>query len=133
MSHKKVDQIRQPHGLAIDLSFDASGNSISVNTQLLEACHPCNAGGHDYPCPLGYAEILGTGFDANTATACPIQGSAATSWLVTSAPIENPGSEIVLLFTTWHAGDAILDSTVLIDNFRFPLEPDQVDTTRVSP
>ena len=56
---------------------------------------------------------------------------AATSWLVTTAPIEAPGGEITLHFTVWDSGDGALDSTVLIDNFRFDLGEGNVGTTPI--
>ena len=115
----------QPDG---NISFDAQGNNISVNAGFLQACNPCNTGGKNFDCSLGYGEILGTGFESNSAGTCPIQGSASTSWLVTTAPIESPGSDITLHFTIWDSGDGVLDSTVIIDNFRFALTEGQVGT-----
>lgn len=114
-----------------NISFDSMGNTISVNAGFLQACQPCMTGMKDFDCPLGYSELLGTGFDTNTGGVCPIQGSAGTSWLVTTAPIENPGSEITLQFAVWDSGDGVLDSTVLIDNFRFELEGGEVGTIPV--
>jgi hypothetical protein len=114
-----------------NISFDEQGNTISVNAGFLAACQPCNAGGKQFDCPLGYGEILGTGFDSNMGFTCMIQGSAATSWLVTTAPIEVPGTEVTLLFAIWDSGDGILDSTVLIDNFKFELTEGEVGTVPV--
>jgi hypothetical protein len=115
-----------------NISFDADGNTISVNAGFLQVCEPCSTGGKTFNCPLGYGDILGTGFDTNTFTLnCDIQGSAATSWLVTTAPIEAPGEEITLHFAIWDSGDGSLDSTTLIDNFRFQLTEGQVGTVPV--
>jgi hypothetical protein len=114
-----------------NISFDNLGNTISVNAGFLDACQPCQTSSGYFACSLGYGEILGTGFDSNSAWDCPIQGSGATSWLVTSAPIENPGSEITLDFAIWDSGDGILDSTVIIDNFRFELTDVEVGTSPV--
>lgn len=112
-----------------NISFDEDGNTISVNAGFLQACNACNTGGKNFTCPLGYGEILGTGFDSNTFTLnCPNAGSAATSWLTTTAPVEAPGEDIELLFAIWDSGDGVLDSTVLIDNFRFELEEGAVGT-----
>lgn len=121
-----------PSGLTDgNVSFDDQGNTISVNAGFLEACNPCNTPQKSFACALGYGEILGTGFDSNMASTCPIQGSAATSWLVTTAPVEAPGSEVTIHFTVWDSGDGILDSTVLIDNFRFSLDEGAVGTIPV--
>ncbi len=112
-----------------NISFDEQGNTISVNAGFLQACQPCNTGGKNFTCPLGYGEILGTGFDSNSFTLnCGIQGSAGTSWLTTTAPVENPGENIELFFAIWDSGDGVLDSTVLIDNFRFELTEGEVGT-----
>ncbi len=122
----------QPSGLVDgNISFDGQGNTISVNAGFLDACQPCNAGGKNFACALGYGEITGTGFDSNLAFTCAIQGSAATSWLVTTAPVESPGSDITLHFAIWDSGDGVLDSTVLIDNFKFDPEEGDVGTIPV--
>jgi hypothetical protein len=114
-----------------NISFDAQGNNISVNAGFLQVCTASNAGGKNFPCPLGYSEINGTGFDSNIMNMMFIPGSAATSWLVTTAPIEAPGSEITLHFAIWDSGDGVLDSTVLVDNFRFDLEEGVVGTVPI--
>jgi hypothetical protein len=118
-----------PQGLTDgNISFDDQGNNISVNAGFLQACNACNAGGKNFACALGYGEIAGTGFESNTAFTCPIQGSASTSWLVTTAPVEDPGGDITLHFAVWDSGDGVLDSTTLIDNFRFELGDGEVGT-----
>jgi len=99
-----------------NISFDTLGNTISVNAGFLQVCTPQQAGGKPYDCPAGPGALAGTGFDEQ-----PNGGSAATDWLVTTAPIEAPGSDITLRFATWDSTDGVLDSTVLIDNFRFEL------------
>ncbi len=114
-----------------NISFDSDGNTISVNAGFMNACYASMAGGKNFTCPLGYGEIVGTGFDDNIPFSQPIpQGSAATSWLETTAPV-TPGSEITLLFSTWDSGDGVLDSTALIDNFRFDIDETSTGTTPV--
>ncbi len=108
-----------------NISFDAQNNLISVNAGFLEVCNPQMAGGKNFACALGPGELIGTGYDEQ------IGGSAATSWLQTTAPIENPGQNIELMFAIWDSGDGILDSTILIDNFRFELEEGAVGTIPV--
>lgn len=92
-----------------NISFDPDGNTISVNAGFLDVCSPQVAGGKNFVCSQGTGALSGTGFE----------GAAATGWLETKAPIEAPGSEITLLFAIWDSGDSVLDSTVLIDNFKF--------------
>jgi hypothetical protein len=119
-----------PEGLMDgNISFDEQGNNISVNAGFLQVCNACSVNGKTFDCPLGYGEIAGTGFETNTNTdECGIQGSAATSWLVTTAPIDNPGEEITLHFAVWDSADGWLDSTVLIDNLSFEVEEGEVGT-----
>jgi len=95
-----------------NISFDAQGNTISVNAGFLQVCTPQTAGGKVFDCPLGPGELTGTNFESH----------AATSWLQTSAPVEAPGTDITLDFLIWDSGDTAYDSTTLIDNFRFELD-----------
>ena len=100
-----------------NISFDSQGNLISVNAGFLQVCHPQTAGGKSFACPLGPTQLGGTGFDLDP-FGDPSDNSAATGWLATSAPVV-PGSTIKLRFAVWDSGDPYLDSTVLIDNFKW--------------
>lgn len=110
-----------------NISFDAMGNPISVNNAFVSVCGclggpPCQAGGKTFTCPAGNAELLNTGFQEMIGPFA--QDHAATSWLTTSAPA-TPGSTITLLFGIYDSGDGVLDSTTLVDNFRWlPVPPD---------
>jgi len=95
-----------------NISFDQDNNPISVNNSMLRACSAQSAGGKNFTCPLGTALLQGTGFE----------GHAATGWLQTISPVE-PGTTVKLRFAIWDSGDQILDSTVLVDNFAFSVEP----------
>jgi hypothetical protein len=99
-----------------NISFDSQGNPVSVNNAFMEACDPAigagNPGGKFFPCTLGISILDGTGFDIS---------HAATGWLETSSGIE-PGSEMIIRFAAWDAGDHILDSTALVDNFKWSAE-----------
>jgi hypothetical protein len=108
-----------------NISFDQLGNPVSVNNAFLSVCGcfggpPCNAGGKTFDCAGGTDELMGTGFE----------GHAGTGWLTTKAPVE-PGSTISIRFAIWDSGDGILDSTVLIDNFRWVAEPPEVSTNPI--
>ncbi|APR85402.1 Cell division protein FtsH [Minicystis rosea] len=98
-----------------NISFDSQGNLVSVNAGFLQVCHPTQAGGKNFTCPLGAGQLQGTGFDQDL-FGDTTDNSAATGWLQTTAPVE-PGSTIKLRFATWDSGDGVLDSTVLLDNF----------------
>ena len=121
-----------PSGLVDgNISFDPNDNLISVNAAFLDQCNPSNAGGLSFPCSQGYSAIVGTGFDSNESFQYGIQGSGATGWLETKAPIEAPGSEITLHFAVWDSGDGILDSTTLLDNFKFEADATVTGTTQI--
>jgi len=112
-----------------NISLDQDSNPISVNNSFLQVCKAQNAppkiGPWDttpqkyFPCPLGTDLLGGTGFEDH----------AATGWLQTIAPVQ-PGSEITLRWAIWDSGDEALDSTVLVDNFTFSVEPAQGASTK---
>jgi hypothetical protein len=91
-----------------NISFDQDQSPISVNNSLLRVCTAQTAGGNKFTCPLGPSLLTNTGFADH----------GATGWLKNQAPVA-PGSEIILRFAIWDAGDHVLDSTVLIDNFQW--------------
>ena len=110
-----------------NVSFDSAGNPVSVNNVLVRVCDcaagpPCDAPPMapivSFDCPLGNAELLGTGFENH----------ASTSWLVTAAPVGG-GDVVTLRWVIYDSGDGLLDSTVVIDNFRWLGEaPDDPET-----
>jgi len=108
-----------------NISFDPQGNTIGVNCSFLDVCFAQQAGGKSFTCSEGTAGLTGTGYDEQ------VNGSAATGWLTTSAPVETPGADITLRFAVWDSGDGLLDSTVLIDNFRFDLADASLGTAPV--
>ncbi|MBX3259931.1 MAG: choice-of-anchor L domain-containing protein [Labilithrix sp.] len=105
-----------------NIAFDQDTNPISVNNSLLQVCESGTHKGKFFPCPLGTDTLSGTGFE----------GAAATGWLTTSAPV-TPGTEITIRFAIWDSGDGRLDSTTLIDDFRFSVEGADSTQTKPSP
>jgi hypothetical protein len=100
-----------------NISFDQLGNPVSVNNAFVQVCGcangpPCSAGGKMFDCLQGAGELNGTGFE----------GHAATSWLTTSAPV-TPGETITIRWGTYDSGDGVLDSTTVIDNWKWIAEP----------
>jgi hypothetical protein len=96
-----------------NVAFDSLGNPININNDLLEVCGctggpPCTAGGKSFTCSLGTTDLAGTGFEDH----------AATGWLTTRVPVTG-GSEITIRFAAYDSGDGVLDSTVLLDNWRW--------------
>lgn len=106
-----------------NISFDSQGNTLSVNAGFLQVCQPQTAGGKVFDCPLGTSQLQGTGFEP----------SAATGWLQTTAPIEDPGGTITLQFSIWDSGDGVLDSTILLDNFGFEAVETPTETQPLPP
>jgi len=66
-------------------------------------------------CTLGPGELAGTGLYESSK-------EGGTGWLVTKGNVV-PGEEITVRFAIWDTRDNVLDSMVLIDNFRwYPVE-----------
>lgn len=109
-----------------NVSFDAMGNRVSINVGFFNVCSStlastCNFASNSAACTtavngcMSEMDILGTGFEADAAS------GGGTGWLTTTAPVV-PGEKIRLTFMIFDEGDHSLDSTVLIDNFRWELE-----------
>jgi hypothetical protein len=115
-----------------NISYDSKGNTISVNAGFLQVCHPQSASnGAFFDCPLGPDQLIGTGFDLDFFNQ-PTDNSAGTAWLQTTAPLAAPGQQITLDFAIWDSGDGVLDSTVLLDNFKFGLDDTPTETTPIT-
>ena len=112
-----------------NISFDALQNPVSVNNGFFDRCTPgatlgCGSEALGVSkCPSGPGELAGTGFGIVGATCgaeAPATLGGATGWLFSQAPIQG-GESFTLDFMLWDVGDGVLDSTVLIDNFRWAL------------
>ncbi len=106
-----------------NISFDPMGNAISVNSAFVAVCAcpggpPCIVGGKNFSCALGNSELVGTGFQEVPPPPLQITDHAATGWLTTTAPVE-PGTTITLRLGIYDSGDGGLDSTTLLDKFRW--------------
>lgn len=78
------------------------GNPVTVNTSFLQVCSGC---------ALGSSELGGTGFGS-------WNDAGATSWLRTTVPLY-PGSIFTVQFLIYDVGAYDVDSTTLVDNFRW--------------
>jgi hypothetical protein len=118
-----------------NVSFDSQNNPVSVNLAFFDVCNSCepwaaNCFGSCPPvptpcCPSGGTELIGTGFDGSW-----FNEGGGTDWLVTTSPIA-AGATFTVRFAIWDTGDSALDSTVLIDNFRWSGQPGDVGTVEV--
>ncbi len=116
-----------------NISFDAMGNTVSVNNGFFDRCTPnaktaCNGGPFGgsitAACAGGESELGGTGFEDKgvycglnliTGTGPTTTGGGATGWLTSKAPV-TPGELITIEFMIWDTGDTAFDSSVLIDH-----------------
>lgn len=125
-----------------NIAFDSKNNPIGVNSGLFRVCKPgtwgigdnggLGGGGttaqREFACEEGPDLLKGTGVEKDKPNGDP--GGGGTGWLTTSAPV-TPGSEITLLFAVWDSADGALDSTVMLDNFKFSIEDS--GTTQTAP
>jgi len=92
-----------------NVSFDSMGNRVSINVGFFDVC----ATSLDPGC-VGDADLVGTGYEGSE--------GGGTGWLTTTAPV-TPGEKITLGFSVHDEGDHDYDSAVLIDNFRWEVDP----------
>jgi hypothetical protein len=121
-----------------NIAFDKMGNPVSVNNAFIEVCgcegnppSSCFAGGKEFECPLGDFELIGTGFGFDSCAYC--QDHGGTGWLRTNAPVENKGQAITLRLAVYDSGDGVLDTTTIIDNWRWIASPGVTVGTDVIP
>jgi hypothetical protein len=89
-------------GVDGNIAVDLQGNPVSINLGYFDVCDDCSR---------GTVQMEGTGFNE-------WNDAGGTSWLTSTVPIQ-PGLEFTLHLMIWDAGDQILDSTVLLDRFRW--------------
>lgn len=104
-----------------NISFDSKKNPVSVNNGFFEVCSKKGC----YTCPSGTASLAGTGMQIASSSGGVTGG--ATTWLTTDAPIV-PGETMQLELMIFDVTDNILDSLVLLDNFRWNLTSSAVGT-----
>lgn len=138
-----LESSKSPGGAA-NISFDSQNNPVSVNLGFFDRCDPgvttgCAKFG-DPPtsnpkqadCPGGPGELDGTGFgmrDEYGYCERDSLGGGATGWLTTEAPIA-PGETFTLQLILADTGDPILDSSILLDNFRWKESETTTGTSR---
>ena len=101
-----------------NISFDTKGNPINVNSDFFQVCTPGTSPGGviKYSCPLGRGELAGTGYEGGDT-----KQHGATSWLQTRANVI-PGEEIEISFMIWNTSDHILQSSIVLDNWKWSAE-----------
>lgn len=118
-------------------------NPIGVNSGLLSICQSTDrAARDDIMCTQDAARLKlleKSGYAAGESTCAASMsggkkdlGGASTDWLHTEVGVAG-GKTVRLRFLLWDSGDPLLDSTVLLDNFRFlTTEPTTIATTPVT-
>ena len=92
-----------------NVSFDDMGHPISLNAGFLDYKDAPNP--FDCPAPCQAPELQGTA----------MEGHAGTRWLTTTAGV-TPGEEIELVLGVFDLSDTILDTVILLDNFKWACE-----------
>ncbi|HEX5658119.1 MAG TPA: choice-of-anchor L domain-containing protein [Polyangiales bacterium] len=119
-----------------NILFDSEGDAIGVNSALLSVCERAEPQrvARDIVCSQGDALLKDTGYGAEESSCGAGNGrdlgGASTGWLRTEMPIR-PGRTFTLRFVLWDSGDATLDSTVLLDNFRWLNTPPSGNTAPI--
>src|SRR5262249_50750328 len=124
-----------------NMSLDKNNNPVSVNNNFFDRCTPgvttqCAGGGGLFApksvCAGGPGELAGTGFGitgswpdptpSDTSADCgkgeQSTSGGSTGWLTSQAPVQS-GEQFTLELMVFDSGDGILDSSVLLDNFRW--------------
>jgi hypothetical protein len=118
-----------------NVAFDSKHTPIRINNTFFSICDPhAGAPQTSVSCTQPASVLRGTGFaddcsDPNggfyppgdQGTGGQQSNGGSTGWLTTTVPV-TPGETITLTFSIFDKGDPILDSTVVIDNFRFGLQ-----------
>jgi hypothetical protein len=103
-------------GLPADKDIAATSafsKPMDVNNPQLSIC--TGNGLNCFPCSMGAVPLLGTGMQLNNT-------GAGTPWTTVVATVV-PGETITLELMVFDVGDGILDSLVLLDNFRWVIAP----------
>jgi hypothetical protein len=122
------------NGAGDNVSFDSKGKPVSVNNGFFDRCVPgiqlaCGTASETKStCPAGTSELEGTGFaiqEEFTIAGCQdgpqtATKGGATGWLSSTARIA-PEETFTVDFIIGDTHDSILDSSILLDNFRWVL------------
>jgi hypothetical protein len=112
-----------------NISFDDKGQPVSINNGFFDICVTASGGtganAFTNTCTKPISMLNKTGYEEMRMSAGTSQfpnttkvAGGATGWLNTTAPVK-PGETITLRFLVLDEGDATLDSSVLIDNFKW--------------
>ena len=108
-----------------NVAYDANGEFLGVNVAFWTIC----ANSEKYMgCTTDPSTMNGPGYGKSD-----LGGPhGATDWVTTTVPV-TPGETFTLRLAIWDESDSILDSSILIDDFRWDIEPTDQETTVVDP
>ncbi len=112
-------------GQRANVSFDNQQNEITVNAGFFET--PPNwtvsiAGTGYEPADTVFMCGIGSVPGCTPPNPCPNYRGSMTGWLRTTSPL-TPGETVTITFSIHDEGDNVLDSAVVIDNFRWQTVP----------
>ncbi|MBK9261130.1 MAG: choice-of-anchor L domain-containing protein [Polyangiaceae bacterium] len=113
-----MDPKNQPLPADRNIAFDTFKNPISVNNAFYDVCFPY-LGAPPTACSSGTLELVGTGMGGWNGD---LKDGGGTVWLTNEANVV-PGETIEIEFIIFDAGDHNVDSIVLLDYFRWGLQP----------
>jgi len=116
----------QKYKQGYEIAYDGNNARLNVNNSFFQACTsivPADMLGYTHNCSMPLSNLNGTSYEikyccSNFTDGNLNKGSGGTGWLRTTAPI-NPGETFTLSFIIFDEGDALMDSAVNIDNFRW--------------
>jgi hypothetical protein len=127
-------QTSQQFPAGSQIAFDANGHRINVNNLFFEDCNSCTncvtgPTGQTivftHTCANPISTLNGTGYEkllansTNPTSQCnESKGSGGTDWLKTTSPVQ-PGETFTLSWIVFDEFDGILDSSVILDHFRW--------------
>jgi hypothetical protein len=111
------------------IAYDANGHRVNVNNAFFEDCNSCTncvtGINFTHTCANPISTLNGTGYEKLIASSTnpPSQcnekkGSGGTDWLKTTSPVQ-PGETFTLSWVIFDENDGILDSSVILDHFRW--------------
>jgi hypothetical protein len=125
-------QFSQQFPAGEQIAFDGNGHRINVNNSFFQDCNPCTSSacpgwksGVNIACPGGLGPLKGTLYDqalgpsiAPPSSCNQSWSSGGTDWLTTTSPVQ-PGEVFTLSWIVFDENDGILDSSVILDHFRW--------------
>ncbi len=109
-----------------NISFDKNMHPITVNAGFFDVCQSAMTKCGQSACTKPVTQLNGTGYEDVDGGGRPVGGG--TGWLTTTSPV-TPGETATLRFIIFDEGDHQYDSSVIIDNVQFQVQPSMGPST----